>query len=295
MRIVRNISVSVLVVALSTLDILGATETHSDLLPTDCGVSKNADAVPSVARYPWMAILRYNTSRGSSDACVGTLVNRRYVLTAGHCLANIQVQLQKVILGEFDKSQEIDCSFNQGTLEQSCEGPIEEFGIESVHVHPDHSPRKRHNDIGLIRLDRDVTMKDHIRAVCLPVTSELRDRVDENYIVTSWKWDPTKTSLDILQKVVVPRITGPDCQRMLDEKNAKVVLNSQHTCTKGSAEICRGSAGAPLGNTALHNGERFVQFGIVSFGSQQCDDTSVPEVYTRVGSHMDWITNTIKA
>lgn len=134
---------------------------------------------------------------------------------------------------------------------------------------------------------------DHIRAVCLPVTSELRDRVDESYIVTSWKWDLTSSS-DILQKVVVPRITVPDCQRIFDEKNAEVVLNNEHICTEGSAEICRGSAGAPLGNTVLLNGERFVQFGFVSFGSLQCEDTSVPEVYTRVASYMDWITNTIK-
>lgn len=294
---------SILVVFLNARGICGAPEEKLNLLPSDCGTSEinyeNAIVtnVPHPADFPWMAILRFNTSRGTQDSCIGSLINKRYVLTAGHCLKNTgSQQLQKIILGEFDKSHSIDCTNEES--ERNCFEPIEEFDVESVTVHPEHNQRSHRNDIGLIRLDRDVTMKDNIQAICLPVTSALGDKQYENYVVSSWlsPYSNIGTNSNALHKANVRHMNSTTCTQKFAKLSPYIELSEQHQiCTQSSNVICRGSAGAPLGNTALVGGKaRFVQFGIVSFGSRTCGDPGVPEAYTRVASYMDWILSTIE-
>lgn len=68
-----------------------------------------------------------------------------------------------VILGEHTKNQSVDCNIfrdnNGNELERVCAGPIEIYGIESLKIHQDYDQPRYAHDIGLIRLDRDVTMK----------------------------------------------------------------------------------------------------------------------------------------
>lgn len=76
-----------------------------------------------------------------------------------------------VVLGEHTKGQDIDCNIYHNSkgeeIERDCAGPIEEFGIESFDVHQDYNRPKYSNDIGLIRLDKDVTMngKYHMKQI----------------------------------------------------------------------------------------------------------------------------------
>lgn len=71
-----------------------------------------------------------------------------------------------VILGEYDKSRNPDCYYEHDStgkeLNPTCL-ETEEFGVESVMVHPDFDRRRYQNDIGLIRLDRDVTVKGNLK------------------------------------------------------------------------------------------------------------------------------------
>ncbi|KXJ71589.1 hypothetical protein RP20_CCG020193 [Aedes albopictus] len=204
-----------------------------------------------------------------------------------------------VILGEYNQSRNPDCYYKNDSsrkeLDPTCL-ETEEFGVESVMVHPDFDRRRYQNDIGLIRLDRDVTMKDHIRAICLPLTSALHGENAESYVVTTWKMDvgAPLTSSNTLLEVTVSRINSTDCEQKLATISNRMKLSERQICTDGSDQICRGSAGAPLGNSVSHNnGERFVQYGIVSIGSARCELSDVPEVYTRVASYMEWILSTI--
>lgn len=96
-----------------------------------------------------------------------------------------------------------------------------------------------------------------------------------------------------MSKATVRLINSTDCKQRLGKDRRLELLSNLHICSTGSNQICGGSAGAPLGNIVSHNGERFVQYGINSFGITTCGITEIPEVFTKVVSYVDWILDNI--
>ena len=90
-----------------------------------------------------------------SNSCfrdAGTLINRRYILTAAHCQNN-PLPIEQAVVGEHILGRDPDC-------EQGCApNQVFQVGQEDVIVHPDWDPiNKRNknpiNDIALIRLQK---------------------------------------------------------------------------------------------------------------------------------------------
>lgn len=276
-----------------------------NVLPTDCGQSVSdriaGGNVTMVFEYPWMALLRYETNGAFIDGCGGSIISKRYVLTAAHCLkTRSTLRIDHVILGEHTRSTEIDCNIFRGPnleeIERDCADPAEQFKVESFVIHPDYNRPKFANDIGLIRLERDITWKYHIRPICLPVTPELRAKQFDRYVVTGWGTTENQTGSDVLLEAILPRVSNADCQQKMAENRLNVALSDKQMCAGGEklVDTCRGDSGGPLGFSSNYNGARFVQFGIVSAGVNTCGQKSVPGIYCRVASYMDWILENIK-
>merc|ERR1712038_883849 len=110
------------------------------------------------AHFPFMVLLGYqrnysqynsNFTDGIYYECGGTLINKWYVLTAGHCLQNEKEDLpSEVLLGNHILSD------NQKLIRRGV-------NRDKTIVHSDYTHHGKHNapgfDIGLIRLDEPVS------------------------------------------------------------------------------------------------------------------------------------------
>jgi len=129
-------------------------------LPPECGrtrISSNRITNGQPARrnaWPWQVAIGYNDTEGKVDyLCGGTLVTKRHVVTAAHC---IQDSMATVLLGEHVLGNDTDGA-----------NP-EEFKIEKIIPHENYNPRTFDNDIAVIKFDTDVEFKVGIQPVCLP-------------------------------------------------------------------------------------------------------------------------------
>lgn len=135
-----------------------------NVLPTSCGQAPPLYrmAYGTAARpneYPWMAMLIYENRRLSTmtNNCSGSLINKRYVLTAAHCvvkdkMVNTDLVLRRVRLGEHDITTNPDCDFTG-----NCAAPFVEIGIEYFNVHEQYFNTSRfESDIALVRLQTPV-------------------------------------------------------------------------------------------------------------------------------------------
>lgn len=277
------------------------------LLPEECGKS-TADRISRgnetrVFDHPWMVLLQYRHKGAVIGGCGGSLINERYVLTAAHCIrTRSSLQLINARLGEHTRNSEIDCNVYKNKegkeIERDCADEAKDYGIESSVVHPEfNSPRRFSNDIGLIRLDRDVVMKYHIQPLCLPVTEELRTMQFDKYLVTGWGATENQTGSDILLKAMVPHVSNDICQQRMVENRLNIQLTDKQMCAGGQDQVdtCSGDSGGPLGMSSNFKGvDRFVQYGVVSAGVNSCGQKSVPGIYARVANYMDWILDNIE-
>ncbi|XP_026836538.1 spaetzle-processing enzyme [Drosophila erecta] len=224
---------------------------------------------------PWMAYLHIN----SSLVCAGTLITKRFVLTAAHCMD--QYHLLTVRLGEYDTTTRIDCT------SEFCIPTYKEYTVEDGQVHIMFKKRLNgRNDIGLLKLNGIVSYTTFIRPVCLfrnpgqvPFTS--------TYEATGWGNIDLINTATVLQTVSLNRLDQSECAQSL----RTFLAYGQFCAGQALVDTCSGDSGGPL-LRKMSNGQmtRTVQLGIVSYGHHLCRG---PGVYTDVPSFTKWILDII--
>uniref|UniRef100_A0A182Q608 Peptidase S1 domain-containing protein n=1 Tax=Anopheles farauti TaxID=69004 RepID=A0A182Q608_9DIPT len=214
-----------------------------------------------LGQFPYQARLTLQLTNGQRATCGGSLLNEEWVLTASHCVQN--VQSVEVHLGTTD--------FDGGKVLTSTE----------FFAHENYNPLFVVNDVALVKLPEPVEFSDNIQPVRLPTGSN--NYADQPVVVSGWGLTQTGGQVSqTLQYATLQVITNSECQKTF----SPLIIRKSTLCARGDEKEspCNGDSGGPL---VLAEDKTLV--GVVSFGHALGCDRGFPAAFARVTAFRDWV------
>uniref|UniRef100_A0A8D9E7P1 Serine proteinase stubble n=1 Tax=Cacopsylla melanoneura TaxID=428564 RepID=A0A8D9E7P1_9HEMI len=228
--------------------------------------------VTKLHEFPWIAAL----SKKGRFYCGATLIAKRHVLTAAHCVEGVNPKDIKVTLGEHDR------------LSKNESVPVIIRKVKRTIPHPDFSLSNFNNDIAVLELESGVDFEaPQIHPACLPEDNDA-NYIGKNGIVAGWgRLDERKPTSATLRKVEVPILSEEECKNVgySAQRITKNMMCAGYP--EGKRDSCQGDSGGPMQILSPRPGKMEV-IGIVSWG-RGCARPNYPGVYTRVGNYLNWI------
>ncbi|KAF7660259.1 hypothetical protein LDENG_00285210 [Lucifuga dentata] len=219
---------------------------------------------------PWQVLLVHK----GKGFCGGVIYKPSWILTASHCLEDVDINFLKVVAGEHNT--EVD------------EGTEQLIQVTQIISHQDYVPLTADNDIALLRLSSPIVYTPYAVPVCLPTRplAELELWSVSMHMVSGWgrrsENGPTST---LLRRLQVPRIRTQQCV-----EESGVSLTENMFCAgyiEGLQDSCKGDSGGPL---VTRYKKTVFLLGIVSWG-KGCARPGNYGIYTRVSNYLEWIHN----
>jgi secreted trypsin-like serine protease len=272
---------------LAALVVLGAL-----ILSATATASPNPEATGSVigghntniADYPSLAFIE-GVQATAGYACTGTVVAPRVVLTAGHCVEDIEsssiVEPQLIAVAT-------------GVSNLTKIQPPQVSKVERVLAYPGFDPTQLHGDAGLLILSAPVAAPPI--ALATGADAALYDPGDQ-LTVAGWGIDNRATghAPNQLQAAIVPIEEASRCKEgtrrfypFFDPSRQVCALDSPHF----HITTCHGDSGGPAIATRTDGTQ--VELGVTSLGDGSCNPSS-PAVFTRVDQISSWVQSWIDA
>ncbi|XP_049855683.1 transmembrane protease serine 9 [Schistocerca gregaria] len=286
-------SFAVLLVAAATC-VTGASAAHN-LSDVQCGrqwspgrrgarIVGGESAAPG--EFPWLVSI----TRQGGHFCGGTLLTRRWVVTAAHCMCSGSVELPisqvRVSVGAHDLSAAHRGGGGGGG------GPA--LAVERLLVHPGYRCRKFAHDVALLRLAAEVRWRpDSAWPACLPAPSGSPGSSSfsgREATAAGWGWMQENQGVraDVLQKVNVQVVDNEQCRDWYKSQGKKTKILDSQICAGfevGGKDSCWADSGGPL---MVADGGLTTVVGIVSTGIG-CARPRLPGLYTRLSDYVLWI------
>ncbi|CAG9787074.1 unnamed protein product [Diatraea saccharalis] len=232
--------------------------------PCTCGVARRGRVVGGVAaspgEMPWVAALL----RDGRVVCGATVVARDHLITATHCVYDVEVSRLGVLVGELDVNS---------TRARALH-------VSHVTQHPDFNRYNYDNDIAVLRLEEPLPDALY-RAACLPDDEENLSGSDA--VVSGWGSTVEKgPESNILMKTTVQIWSEEECS---GAGYGRSKVTPRMLCANAAGrDACTGDSGGPL----LLSQPHYTIVGVVSWG-RGCARRGYPGVYSRVDRFLPWL------
>jgi len=258
-----------------------------------CGIRKSSQIIGGgdapINEYMWMASL--STWPGLSQYCGGSVINKRFILTAAHCVSqNGGLPARKlrrpssfrVVLGEHDLRKA-----NETTLTKT-------FRVKKIIVHKTSKGKPSNVDLALIEVTEPIDLTTYT-PLCLPTASNFNVR-GKDVTLTGWglvtcpsaQSNPTCSNgedANTLQEIVLPAVDQQTCKKANGWNT-----NEKLFCWGGEKKRsgCFGDSGSPL--TYSEDSVRWMVTGVVSAGTGDgCGRKNTYGLGWEVADYKDWI------
>lgn len=251
---------------------------------------ENAETV--FGEFPWMvALFRSNDLSNTGELiCGASLISPHIVLTAAHCVNNIDMSLLRVRAGEYNIGSDVNETY-----------PHQERTINAVHIHPNFNAKRLYNDMALLSVNEPFHYESHVNSICAPLVNTpyaaLNSYRPQNCWSTGWgKNSFTDANIQHkLKKVELPIVKREECQQKLrtTKLGKNFNLDGSFLCAGGQKgfDSCKGDGGGPLFCASRTNDKKFIQVGIVSWGVG-CGN-EIPGVYASLEANSEWLSTEI--
>ncbi|XP_065350800.1 serine protease 53-like [Cloeon dipterum] len=242
--------------------------------------------------FPWSAALfRTSTASPPEYTCTGSLISKKFILTAAHCVYEARALLPpQALIVALGKEQ-----LNDGWTSDSG---VQLHSLRKIVAHEEYNLDDHRNDIALLELNRDVEFSVIISPVCLWFKTKNVDIIQgRNGTIAGWGLVADYDTGNILQKLELPIFSIDECSSIHGKESyyARKLQQSPSFCAGylfKNTNPCNGDSGSAL---VLQEENVFFVRGIVSetiarnvYGAKFCDP-EFPAVFTDVAGFREWI------
>ncbi|XP_013133137.1 PREDICTED: trypsin CFT-1-like [Papilio polytes] len=221
----------------------------------------------TITQYPFGVAMLYSwTGISFRQACGGTIINNRAVLSAAHCFIGDTASRWRLRVGSTNAN-------SGGVVHNS----------NQIIMHPNYNSRTQDNDIAILRAASNFAFNNNVRAGSIAGSNY---NLADNQPVWAIGWGAIAyrgQSSEQLRHVQVWTVNQNTCRQRYATRGASITDNM--LCSGwldvGGRDQCQGDSGGPL----LHNN---VVVGVCSWG-HECALAFFPGVNVRVSRYTSWI------